>query len=290
MTADAECKPCADLSIPDRLAQLDVTTPDLKSAVVCPGGKKGLEAGICPMHGLWVHHTDTKPPDLLACETAEACTDFVDTDAVDSLATVALCRQWFTTSGDQLNITMSTGAKCSNGTQGFMCLECKVGHSKVGGSCVECPGFDWGMLAFSLLGNLLMALFLLHKSTVTTISKLEIVHIWNKVDTNRSGQLGQDGVGQVLGLMGARLSDDTVAEKMKNVFGAETVASSVSNAEPCPNALPASVESESLPSPRKVKNAETQLVVKREKFVAAASQSTVRPAQLPPLVCVCNCD
>jgi hypothetical protein len=53
------------------------------------------------------------------------------------------------------------------------------------------------MLAFTLLGNLLMAMFLLHKSTVTTISKLEIVHIWNKVDTGRSGQLGQDGVGQV---------------------------------------------------------------------------------------------
>jgi hypothetical protein len=43
------------------------------------------------------------------------------------------------------------------------------------------------MLAFTLLGNLLMAMFLLHKSTVTTISKLEIVHIWNKVDTWRSG-------------------------------------------------------------------------------------------------------
>jgi hypothetical protein len=59
---------------------------------------------------------------------------------------------------------------------------------------------------------------------------------------------------------------------MTNVFGAETVASPLSSAEPRPSAGE-SVES-GVPSPRRSQDAESELVVQREKFVRAASQTT----------------
>lgn len=155
VTAQDPCRPCADLQLPDRLDQLDAPTPKLTDAAVCPGGVPGQEAGICPMRGVWVHYGRDGTPQLLACETAEACTSH---GALGNATASGACSTVQASHGLQ-----AAANRCSDRTQGFMCRECKHGYSKVGGRCFECPGFDYVTLALTLLINLGTALFLLHK-------------------------------------------------------------------------------------------------------------------------------
>jgi len=105
-----------------------------------------------------------------------------------------------------------------------MCLQCLEGYNKVGGRCFECPGFDWRILTLSLVFNLLMALFLLFKSTKATASKAEIVAIWRKVDLKSTpgapGVLDGECVGEVLALLGKHLSTEQLNKTLAKSFQA----------------------------------------------------------------------
>jgi len=142
---------------------------------------------------MWVHFGRASPQ-LLECETSLACSQH---DSVE------LCTGWLTEQRE-----LKTGANmCGAGTTGFMCLQCTGNSSKVGGKCFDCPGVDWKTMLLSLLTNLFTALFLLHKSTIATVSKAEIEAIWYKVDLKNSGVLEGEDVGRLLRLLGKDLSE-----------------------------------------------------------------------------------
>ena len=70
--------------------------------------------------------------------------------------------------------------------------------------------------------NFLTALFLLHKSTKSIVSKYEVEDIWYKVDFARTDILDVGGIGKALDLMGMHVPDPkVVAEMMKKDFGAK---------------------------------------------------------------------
>ena len=178
------------------------------------------------MEGLYVHFGEPVPQ-LLACETAEACLTHVGDS---SLHTQQLCQEWLNQKIVHMDLeneqlverALKSGANmCSNSTTGFMCSKCDDGYSKVGGRCFDCPGFDWGTLTISLLTSLATALFLLHKSTVSTISKSEIELIWHKVDIYHTDSLNQANVGKVLALLGMNPSKDKLTAMMIKDFYAQ---------------------------------------------------------------------
>jgi hypothetical protein len=195
----AESEPCvscaATLALPAQFHARDV----------CPGGLPGHTAGICPMRGMWVHY-GRNAPQLLECETSGACTEH---DSAE------LCTDWLTERG------LKAGAnKCSLGTEGFMCLHCNANSSKVGGKCFDCPGYDFQTMLLSLLTNLFTALFLLHKSTIATVSKAEIEEIWFKVDVDGTDELAGEDVGTVLRLLGKDLSEAQLKKRLTQSLNA----------------------------------------------------------------------
>ena len=59
--------------------------------------------------------------------------------------------------------------------------KCVDGFKKIAGECLECLDFNWQVVAQSLVMNMFVALFLLHKSVTPVISSEEIWLIWKKV-------------------------------------------------------------------------------------------------------------
>jgi hypothetical protein len=219
------CIMCTELELPARRKDLDITEPQLVGGSVCPGGVPGLTAGICPMHGMWVHTTESETrPQILVCESADACVKLASRDQrAEEYGNVVAsadspCHAWINGSADGAQ----PGAVCGEGYAGFLCSTCEVGTSKVDGKCLPCPGFDYGMLGLMVATNFLTALFLLHKSTKATVSKHEVEDIWYKVDLARTDILDVGGIGKALDLMGMHVPDPkVVAEMMKKDFGAK---------------------------------------------------------------------
>jgi hypothetical protein len=101
-----------------------------------------------------------------------------------------------------------------------MCLHCNANSSKVGGKCFDCPGYDFQTMLLSLLTNLFTALFLLHKSTIATVSRTEIEEIWLKVDVDGTGELAGEDVGTVLRLLGKDLSEAQLKKRLTQSLNA----------------------------------------------------------------------
>ena len=164
------------------------------------------------MQGVWVHFGLKRAPQLLDCETTAACSQHESAE---------LCTDWL--AGRELKAGAN---KCSAGTTGFMCLQCNGNASKVGGKCFDCPGVDWQTMLLSLLTNLGTALFLLHKSTIATVSKDEIRHLWHKVDLKTTdkpdgeGKLDREGVGAVLKLLGKDLTETQLNRRLTESLNA----------------------------------------------------------------------
>jgi len=196
LTADpSDCEPCASIEMPDPRQIKSIVPPVLREA--CPGGVPGVEAGICPMPGIWIHFTSNNTaPEMIPCEAEGSCVK------------QASCN--FTGGRAEMNerAGLIPGAVCGLGNEGFMCATCKDGYTKIAGGCIECSGFDWRSLAVSLLVSFGSAYFLLHKSTGTAaVSPDELRQIWSKVDhseapTNHKTRTGYGylGVGKALGV------------------------------------------------------------------------------------------
>ena len=114
-----------------------------------------------------------------------------------------------------------------------MCSECAEEWNKVGGMCVPCSGFNMPMLVVYVLSSWGMALFLLHKSIKSTISREDIEDIWYKIDIGRTKQLNMEGVGQVLRLTGIFPRKPVLERMMVQKYGAESAQGSVEMAD-CP--------------------------------------------------------
>jgi Ca2+-binding EF-hand superfamily protein len=200
------CTRCTKLKLPDRMDQLNVKAPNLESDATCPGGVPPV--GLCPMAGIWLQPVGPNiPPQLIACETDEACVATLPQYNESELT----CPDWL-----KLEPVVEGGgsAVCSLGYTGFLCATCDVGFNKVASSCVPCEGFDWGMLALAVLMDLLTALYLLHKSTTATVSASELQQIFYKVDVNRVGSLDKKGVEKALVMTGVHMNENRLTEYM----------------------------------------------------------------------------
>ena len=161
------------------------------------------------MAGVWIqlpaasNRFEVQLPQLLACETGQAC------------QSTETCRGWMNESVRCIDTPLHRHT-------GHMCSSCKAGYSKVGGICVECPGYNYVTMALSVAITFLMSMFLLHKSTASFVSALEIGLLWDKVDMN-AGCLDLSGVRKVLHLLGIDIVDDNKLMKMMiKDFGAES--------------------------------------------------------------------
>ena len=187
------------------------------------GAKGNLTSGVDP------------ELELLPCESSDTCT-WIETDKKKGADLTALCRV-------QSNGLLK-GAICGEGNEGFMCSKCKKGYTKINGSCVICPGFNWGTLAFGVLTTLLSAFFLLHKSTgAAVVSEEEIAAIWAKVDVGTNpipesclhkgrtynfqlptvdqGSLNEEGVVKVFELTGVNMTGSNLTKLKKEEFDDE---------------------------------------------------------------------
>ena len=178
LTTDGACKSCVGtIEMPDSRQIKSIAQPVLRDA--CPGGLPGVEAGVCPMFGIWIHidsddsALQSVVPQLLPCEADGACIEEPNCTFSGASSNALQNEQ----SG------LIPGAICGEGNEGFMCALCKDGFTKINGSCIACSGFDWRSLATSLLVSLASAYFLLHKSTGNAVvSPEELRLIWSKVD------------------------------------------------------------------------------------------------------------
>ena len=230
LTPTGDCNSCLDtLAMPDERQIKSLTMPSLRDS--CPGGIPGVEAGICPMPGIWIHISDAAraggvnaTPELLPCEAAETC-------LVQENCSFDLSRRHLATVERK---GLAPGAVCGEGNEGFMCSKCKDGYTKIAGDCIECPGFNYGSLAMSLFISLLSAFYLLHKSTGTAIiSPAELRQIWVKVDHSEAppnektrtgfGYLSLEkaitGEKSVMRLTGIKLTQDKVEKMVEEDLG-----------------------------------------------------------------------
>ena len=181
------CSRCSAVitSVPKRIFEGSISTADLTDA--CPGGAAGVSAGICPQDGLWVERlpaaTDqsvspTERLEILACESESACV-------------AGNCSAWFNQGG------IAKGTSCGKGYEGFLCTQCAAGYTKISNRCIVCQNVSWPLLAAHILFNLLVAFFLLHKSTGMTVSAEEFESVWRKVDVNCTDTLPLSGGNKV---------------------------------------------------------------------------------------------
>jgi hypothetical protein len=171
----------------------------------CPGGPAGSEAVIIPQAGVYIYAGADGAVELIACQNDDACTAPANVSAwrterrrggVDGAATA--------------DGRHALAAVCGAGHGGFLCGTCDPGHVKLKGVCSACDAFNWVVLVQTLLINLFIGLFLLHKSARPVISALDIGRLWDKVDQvdnasapERGGTLDAVGLGRVLDLLGA---------------------------------------------------------------------------------------
>ena len=83
--------------------------------------------------------------------------------------------------GFELRLPPDERAECNDEYSGLLCATCFGPFISVNNKCISCPGVNWSMIFSALLTNLVMALFMLHKSTKAAISATEIRHVWHKV-------------------------------------------------------------------------------------------------------------
>ena len=195
----------------------------LASPHTCPGGVPvggasiaGIDvASINNMQFLWIHVPDTWPNnsvELLRCQSTTAC---MEPSSGSSNASSRRLNAWNRSEPWH-------PAHCGPGHKmgSFLCGQCADGWVKIGGDCVECPSFSWGMTAFTIIGEFIMALFLLHKSVLPIVGKQEVGEIWDKIDIEEKGILPQEKVGKVLELLGSLdpvpVSCPKDSEKAKN--------------------------------------------------------------------------
>jgi hypothetical protein len=206
----SECKLCSELELPPRMpTDRQETQAELAEDRTCRGGRRGEQAVIVPLPGIWVHVHEGEVQ-LLGCQSPEACiaADNVTAWLDYSVAPAAEQRHYL-------------AAHCGDGYGGFLCGECDDGFQKIVGKCVVCGSFDIGMLAWTLAVNLVMTLFLLHKAARPIVSATEIKAIWYQVDSSRSDFLDLEGVRAVLLLLGSSMSATKVEKLAREEIGVD---------------------------------------------------------------------
>ena len=180
----------------------------LSQPETCPGGLPGEQAVVRHLPQLWVHLGDdvnnSDSVQLLRCQSALACLE--DPQIANADQNVTRRRRLGTRNTSVVaQLDELVGATCGDGFQqgSFLCSECEDGYVKLAGDCIACGGFNVIMLAMTLVVNVFMSLFLLHKSANPIIPRDELEKIWDKIDGAGRGQLAKDDVGKVLELLGA---------------------------------------------------------------------------------------
>ena len=218
LTPTGKCLPCRDVPQPAQEKIKSLKQPDITKA--CPGGLPGTTAGVCPQPGIWIHVssrsnlTSQSVIELLPCEAEGAC-EFVDIGVNREHASVCYIS----------NGTI-TSAVCGTGNEGFMCATCSPGYTKIGGICLECPGFNYLTILISLVTSFGMAVLMLHKSTgAGVVNEQEIKQIWDKVDNvvvdgeAGCGYLERERVQKAFELTGETYSENQMDKLEKEEFG-----------------------------------------------------------------------
>ena len=204
-----DCNQCTEVELPPRLPP-NLAPEELRAMVNspnhCPGGLPGIDAFLLPLNGVWIHITDTGLVELVPCQRAH------EAERPGACEPLPL--------HDTANDDRPAAAKCGAGYEGFLCGRCTTGFEKIDGECLPCPQFDWLALVQSLVMNVGIALFLVHKSAKPVISAPEIRLIWNKVDLTETGQLDVPSVGKVLAHLGVTVSTKQL-KKEAEVYGVD---------------------------------------------------------------------
>jgi Ca2+-binding EF-hand superfamily protein len=197
-SSPTSCKACNSIDIPRVPPPLNPLSVDrFEQPEVCAGGAPG-DAIILPQAGTWIHLNSADMPELLPCENHASCVHVATRGNLSGLA----------------------GGKCGEGYEGFLCRECQNGYMKVGGLCIVCTDFSPAMIVLNGAMLVLVALLLLHQSTMAVVSSTEFKQVWRKVDVHDTGFLDFDGVVAVLRLLGKQgQTGHVLAEKLFRDIG-----------------------------------------------------------------------